>query len=161
MKKTARHPKKKPVQKKKLLSTSSSSEETDTVPHEIDYERMPMARRNGITSVPKVPDYMLREQALRREQEEAEASAESIEEEDKSLDEVIDAMKRLMIRRQEKACESQKHSLLAWLHENHISGDQIQRQAWRSIFFDSNQSEALDKEDLQCILDTYMTQITQ
>jgi phage antirepressor YoqD-like protein len=126
----------------------------------IDYERMPMVASKGINSVPKVPDYMLREQAWRREQEEEEP-VEAIEEEDRSLEEVVTAMKNLMIRRQAKAITTEKENLLAWLHENAISIEMTQQNAWRSIFFTSNTSDVVSEHDLQSLLDTYKTQKTQ
>lgn len=147
--------------KQKIDSSSSSEDETaiEEMGKAIDYERMPWAPSKGITSVPNVPDYMLREQALRREQEEE--PVEAIEEEDRSLDEVVAAMKNLMIRRQARATITQKENLLAWLYENAISVELIQQNAWRSIFFTSNVSDAVSEHDLQSILDIYMTQKTQ
>ena len=149
--------------KQKIDSSSSSEDETaiGEMGKAIDYERMPMVPSKGITSVPKVPDYMLREQALRREQEEEEEPVEAIEEEDRSLDEVVAAMKNLMIRRQAKATITQKENLSAWLYENAISVELTQQNAWRSIFFTSNVSDAVSEHDLQSILDIYMTQKTQ
>lgn len=151
----------KKTMKKKTKSSSSSSEDNDKVEEmakTIDYERMPMVPKKIITSVPKVPDYMLREQALREEEDDE--VVEAIEEEDKSLDEVINAMKNLVIRQQLKAVETHRKYLLSWLHENHISLEQTQRNAWRSIFFESNVSETLSEQDLQNILDAYITEIT-
>lgn len=148
------------------LSSSEGEDVDDQAIEEmaktIDYERMPWVPKKGITSIPKVPDYMLREQALRREQDEEEASVEAIEEDaSEGLEEVMVAMKNLMIRRQVRASNTQKNNLLAWLHENHISVEMTQQNAWRSIFFESNVSDAVSEHDLRSLLDTYITQKSQ